>query len=127
LTELAGADEFAPGGIDGISVVPTLLGRGEQRRHECLYWEWRLYNWREKKDEPNGLMQAVRCGNWKLVRHRQDVPWELYDLSVDVGEQEDIAAKHPQVVTRLAKWIEENRTTPRPQLEPPKPEGRRFR
>ena len=127
LTDLAGANRFVPSGIDGLSVAPTLLGQGEQRRHECLYWEWRLFNWRKKKEDPNGLMQAVRQDRWKLVRHRQDKPWELYDLSEDEGEQRDLAAAHPDVVERLTAWIAENRTEPRPQIEPPKPEGRSFR
>src|SRR5205085_8869768 len=36
--DLAGAK--APDGLDGISVAPTLLGRGEQKQHEALYWEF---------------------------------------------------------------------------------------
>ncbi|MCP4640030.1 MAG: arylsulfatase, partial [bacterium] len=45
--ELAGAD--TPDEIDGVSVAPTLLGQGDQQKHECLYWEWPSYNWRKKE------------------------------------------------------------------------------
>ncbi len=127
LLDLAGASQLVPKDVDGLSVVPTLRGKGVQSRHACMYWEWPLYNWRKKAYDPNGLMQAVRSGRWKLVRHRRSQPWELYDLSQDLGEENDLAGSRPEVVARLATWIDENRTEPRPQREPEMPKGRRFR
>ena len=124
--ELAGAAAHVPKGIDGLSIVPTLLG-GEQKRHEYLYWEWHRYNWGKRQFVPSGLMQAVRAGRWKLVRHQGDKPWELYDLSTDVGEKTDLAAREPAVLQRLVGYAEAARTEPRPQIEPPKPKGKRYR
>jgi arylsulfatase A-like enzyme len=75
---------------EGLSLVP--LFRGEPlRRPVPLFWE----------HEGN---KAVREGNWKLVmRHRK--PWELFDLSADPVELNDLAAAHPERVKDLAaKW-----------------------
>ena len=127
LADLAGAEQHLPDGIDGLSVVPTLTGKGRQEMHDGLYWEWALYDWGKHAYVPNGLMQAVRSGRWKLVRHRQDEPWELYDLDADVGETKDLAQAHPDVVARLSDWVTLNRAKPRPQIEPVMPEGKRFR
>jgi arylsulfatase len=49
--------------------------------------------------------RAVRIGNWKLVAAEGD-PWELYDLSVDRAESNDLAAKMPEKAKELeAAWI----------------------
>ncbi|MBC8353942.1 MAG: arylsulfatase [Planctomycetes bacterium] len=92
--ELAGAK--TPEGLDGISIVPTLLGKGdEQAEHESLYWEF----------SSRGRSQAARLGKWKGVRvnlkNNPDAPIELYDLSVDLAEERDIASKHPEIVSKL--------------------------
>jgi arylsulfatase A-like enzyme len=94
--ELAGID--APADIDGISFLPTLLGReADQRRHDYLYWEW-----------PNmGGRQAVRMGNWKGVRYgvkrRPDAPVQLYDLATDPGEKNNLAPHNHEMVARMVK------------------------
>ena len=91
--EVAGVE--APAGIDGISLLPTLLG-DPQRAHETLYWEYHGL-W-------NGA-QAVRMGNWKGVRlgghDDADAPIELYDLSIDPSERSDVAGAHTEVVARI--------------------------
>ncbi|MHC4364956.1 MAG: arylsulfatase [Planctomycetota bacterium] len=128
LAELAGAGNYVPSGIDGISAVPTLLGRAEeQKKHEYLYWEWHLYDWSKRKNVPNGLMQAVRMGKWKAVRHRSDEAFELYDLEKDVGEQSNLAGRHPWVVKKIEAYIKRTRLEPRPQIEPEMQEGKMFR
>ncbi len=94
---LAGVD--APKDTDGISYLPTLLGEGEQRPHDYVYWEF----------YEQGGKQAVRQGKWKAVRldveMQPDRPLELYDLSNDIGEAHDVAAKHPEVVARLRQLM----------------------
>ena len=99
---LAGGDP--PQRTDGISLAPTLLGRGGQREHEALYWEFHA----------RGGSQALRMGRWKGVRNnaarRPDGPIELYDLDADPGETKDVAAAHPDVVRRLAAGMRGSRT-----------------
>jgi arylsulfatase A-like enzyme len=126
--ELAGACEYMPREVDGLSVVPTLLGqRGRQKGHEYLYWEWHLYDWTKRRNVPDGLMQAVRMGKWKVVRHRSDAAFELYDLENDIGEQNDLAGRYPEIVAKAESYIRKNRVEPRPQIEPEMPEGKMFR
>ncbi|MEX0936308.1 MAG: arylsulfatase [Pirellulales bacterium] len=93
--------------IDGISFAPTLLDRGDQRQHDYLYWEFPAY----------GGQQAVRKGDWKAVRldmMRRNNPdplkIELYNLASDVGESQDIAADHPEMVDQMRNIMREART-----------------
>ena len=92
VAELTGAK--APKDIDGISIVPELLGEKlagrKQPQHEFLYWEY-------------GGHVAVRMGNWRAVkpRGRGKAAWELYDLAKDISEVNDVAAKHPDVLAKL--------------------------
>ncbi|MBN1351758.1 sulfatase-like hydrolase/transferase [candidate division KSB1 bacterium] len=127
VTELCGAEVSLPEDIDGHSVAPTLLNRGEQKMHEALYWEFPLYDWQQKRYDPNRLMQAARSGDWKLLRHRQDQPWELYHLADDPGETNNLAQIHPQIIGRIVEWISRNRVEQPPQAEPEMPAGRKFR
>jgi len=125
--ELAGAKKHMPKDIDGLSIVPTLLGKPKKQKiHDALYWEWGRYNWAKQEEVPGGLMQAVRMGKYKAVKDKGDSQWELYDLTKDIGETNNIAADHADVVARVKKWVSQNRTAPRPQIEPKKPAGKRF-
>jgi arylsulfatase A-like enzyme len=98
LAEIAGAP--APSGIDGISQVPALFGKGEQVPHEYLYWEF----------HEGGSKQAVRTGDWKAVRLAPGKPLELYDLKTDIGETRDVAGQQPDVVARIEGYLRSART-----------------
>lgn len=125
--ELAGALKYVPADIDGLSIVPTLLGRDDkQKKHECLYWEWGRYNWARRKNEPGGPAQAVRMGKFKAVRPKAGVPFELYDLSRDISETNNIASERRDIVKKIENWVKANRLDPREQVEPKKPAGKRF-
>ena len=97
VAELTGVD--APDGLDSISFLRTLKGDSGQPEHSYLYWEFY---------EGNGGAQAVREGDWKAVRvPALDGKMELYDLSVDLGEEEDIGTDNPEIVERMTKLMEE--------------------
>ncbi|MFN3166723.1 MAG: arylsulfatase [Phycisphaeraceae bacterium] len=129
LAALAGPEAQAavPGDIDGVSIVPTLLGAGEQALHDHLYWEWSAWDWGKQRPVPGGLMQAVRKGKWKAVKMGADQPLLLYDLSVDVGEQNNLADEHPRVAEQMAELMKRSRTEMLPQREPDMPKGKRYR
>jgi arylsulfatase A-like enzyme len=93
--ELTGAK--APTGIDGMSLVPALFGKTENR-NAPLFW---LYG------ESRGKKSAVRSGNWKAIQNGEDAPWELYDLSKDIGEENDLAAEKPELLAGLVKLLDQ--------------------
>lgn len=83
--------------FDGLSIVPTLLGKGKQQTHEFLYWEF---------DETNQI--AVRMGDWKMVVKRGQP--SLYDLSTDLHEDHDVSLSHPEIVVKMKSIIAEQHT-----------------
>ena len=101
--ELSGAE--APSETDGVSFVSTLLGK-KQKQHPYLYWEF----------YERGYSQAVRMGNYKGVR-RGGRPVELYDVTSDIGERNDLAAAHPGLVKKVEAAFEEAHT-PSPHWKP---------
>jgi arylsulfatase len=98
LCDFAGAP--LPKETDGLSILPTLLDKGEQRKHEFFYWEFPSY----------GGQQAVRMGDWKGIRQqlqKGSVRTQLYNLARDIGEKNDLAAQHPKIVARIEKIMKE--------------------
>ncbi len=89
----------APAGLDGMSILPTLLGQS-QSVHPYLYWEF----------HGPGSEQAVRIGDWKAVRLKPSGRVELYDLKTDPGEQHDVSEKHADLVARAERLFREART-----------------
>jgi arylsulfatase A-like enzyme len=90
IAELCGAP--IPADIDGLSLVPELLGEAaagrRQAQHQYLYWEFM------------GQI-AVRSGDWKAIQPKANAAWELYDLATDVSETRNLATSRPEILTRL--------------------------
>jgi arylsulfatase len=102
LSEVCGAE--IPSQSDGISFLPSLLGKS-QPRHDYLFWDYPEY----------GGQQAVRMGKWKGIRkniNQGNLDIELYDLETDIQEQNNIADKHPEVVLRIEDIMKKARTEP---------------
>ena len=93
------ADTKAPQGIDGISFAPTLLGKGKQKEHDYLYWEFHEY----------GKIQALLIENHKALRGLGKEVL-LYDLAADPTESRDIAAARPDLVGRTEEILSTART-----------------
>lgn len=104
--DLAGVSQ--PSGMDGISILPTLLGQKQAKQHDSLYFE--IY-------EPY-FQQSLRMGDWKGYRLGTKAPLELYDLKADPAEKQDIAAAHPEIVKKIeAIMLAEH--TPSPHYDAP--------
>jgi len=81
----------------GLSLVPILKG-GFRQPHEILYWE-------------HIGSVGIRKENWKLVAAR-DEAWELFDLSVDRTERQNLIKNFQNIAGKLhldwMKWAKEN-------------------
>lgn len=88
-----------PDEIDGISMLPELIGLPGQKEHDYLYWELQLDGWWQELPD-GGFRQAVRIGQWKAVRYAIDSAVELYNLDEDMGERRNVAVYHPDIVSR---------------------------
>jgi arylsulfatase A-like enzyme len=82
----------APDDVDGISILPTLLGEKavghKQEKRDMLYWEF-------------GSQVAVRKGHWKAIQPGKGRPWELYDLDQDVSETTSVADENPKLLAEM--------------------------
>ena len=99
LAELTTAD--VPKGVDGISILPEILGEEatgrKQTPHEMLYWEF-------------GPQTAVRMGQWKAHRPKANAAWDLFDLTKDLSEKTSVAAAHPEVLAKMVAFAEASHT-----------------
>ena len=99
ILEITGADypkrfniqEIVP--VKGISLLP-LMKNENIKRYQPIYWQW-------------AKGKAIRKDNWKLVSGNNG-PWELYDMSVDKTEMNNLAYEKTDVVNQLdslyKKW-----------------------
>jgi len=95
--------------MDGRDLAPLLRG-------EVVEWEDRTLGWNQPHQwgaagpgiEP---FTAIRHRDWKLIYFHAGPRFELFDLSQDVGEADDLAPTHPELVARLAQrmqhWIDD--------------------
>ncbi len=97
-TAAAIAGATPPGNLDGVSILPTLLGK-KQKPHEMLYWEFH-----------SPFHQAVRAGRFKGIRFGTRQPLALYDIEADRSETTDVADKHPAIVKKMEAFLATART-----------------
>lgn len=97
------AEVNLPTSTDGISYLPVMTGT-EQSTHDYLYWEF----------FEQGGRTGIRKGNWKAVRYDMssdpEAPIELYDLTTDISEENNIAGEHPEVVAEMDQLMKTART-----------------
>lgn len=76
-----------PLAAEGRSLLPLISGEGEWNGERTLFWE-----------HENG--RAVRVGNWKMTSLRNG-GWQLFDLSTDYSETNNVAAEYPDKVREM--------------------------
>ncbi len=89
---------------DGISFLPTLFGKPGQQKHDYFYWEFH---------EQGGKI-AVRKDHWKAIwlntQNPQKASVELYDLSKDIHEDNNLAEQHPEIISELGRLAKQSHT-----------------
>lgn len=96
-TALAAAGVEVPKGkpIDGVNLLPHLLGQNTSAPHDFLCWR-------------AGAQRAIRMGDWKLVQTPRESSAQLFNLKTDLSETTDLAtkevAKFDELAAKFAEW-----------------------
>ncbi|WP_019030215.1 arylsulfatase [Colwellia piezophila] len=94
--------------VDGMSLIPYMQEPNKTSDERVMYWEFS-----EKLRGSHG-QQAIRLGQWKAVKRNAiadaNAPIELYNLTDDIGETNNVAAKHPEIVAKMKKLMTTQRT-----------------
>ncbi|MFW6222235.1 MAG: sulfatase-like hydrolase/transferase, partial [Bacteroidota bacterium] len=98
LAEITGAS--LPDNIDGISIAPLLKGENLPSGNRFMYWEF----------HEGQFAQAARWKNWKAVRYEMSDTLELYNLSKDLAEDNNIAKDHPEITKKMIEYLNTERT-----------------
>ena len=102
LSHIAGVEDAIPQDCDGVDLLPVLRGADAAAR-AFLYREFAGY----------GGQQSIRVGDWKAIRQKLrkgPIVTELYQLSEDPSESQNVAAEHPDIVQDLEKRMAEQHT-----------------
>ena len=94
LLEAADAKPMAEQVLDGVSLLPVL--KGGKLPERSLFWHYPHYG-----NQGGAPAAAMRRGDWKMIEWLEDDRTELYNLSNDLSEQTDLAAKEPQRVKQM--------------------------
>lgn len=103
----AGASTSIP--LDGVNLLPLLEGKTDKLTPRELYFRF-------------GVQQAVRQGDWKLVKASKDMQPMLVNLATDPGEQTDLSAKEPEKALALQNLFDQWNAT----MQPPRWEDQRW-
>lgn len=99
MLEMAGL-ELVPGQHrDGVSLVPVLTEAGGLPDRP-LFWHFPHYG-----NQGGAPGAAVRNGVYKLIEFFEDSRVELYDLSSDLSEQNNLASASPETASRLREML----------------------
>jgi len=99
--ELAGGNYPEGYKPDGESIVKALKGEG-YHREKPIYWDWRFAS-----NRPYFWPSAgIQDNNWKLLTNKKMNRTELFDISSDWAEQNDVSADHPEKVKVLTEKLE---------------------
>jgi N-acetylgalactosamine-6-sulfatase len=103
--------------LRGENVTDALKGNKQFTRSKPLYWEWRFkivnHQWNISP------ILAIRDGQWKLLLNPDKSRVELYDIPNDPSEQNNLAEKYPDIVTRLSEAaLEWQKTLPEGPVDP---------
>ncbi len=116
ILEMAEISGSPNGEIDGLSLVPLLKQTGHLDR-EAVFWHYPHYH--PLGSTPFG---AVRKGDFKLIEFYEDWRCELYNIRLDVGEQQNLVLKYPEKTRELRTLLDNWRKSVGAQMPSPNPD-----
>ncbi len=116
ISEIAGIRNL-PDNIDGISILPLLLGKGKTDGNRPLFWHYPHFS--NQMGRPSG---AVRSGDYKLVENYETGKLELYNLKEDISESKDLSPKMKQKAHELHELLVNWRKNVKASMPLPNPE-----
>ncbi len=104
ILEMAGVENYKTVQVvDGQSFMPMLKQEGVASKGRKLYWHF-PNNW-GPTGPGIGATSTIRSGDWKLIYYYKDQHFELFNIKEDIGELNNLAGKHPELVKKLAKQL----------------------
>ena len=107
ILDLAGLPLLPKQHNDGLSLAPLLTGSRKLAERD-LFWHYPHYG--NQGGEPSAI---IRSGDWKLIHYYEDGRNELYKITEDIGEQNDLASNKPETAkklnSRLQVWLKTNK------------------
>ncbi len=116
LLEMAGLEDVASGGRDGVSFASAVKGEAFERG--TIYWHFPHYS-NHGMQSPGG---AIREGDWKLLEYFENGTVQLFNLREDIGEQNDLAGKMPEKMAELKQKLASWRASVSASMMPPNPD-----
>ena len=99
LLELAGVQTKPTQKIDGVSLMPLLKGKRLENRP--LFWHYPHYG--NQGGEPTSI---IRSEQWKLIHYWENGQDELYNLSKDPSEKEDVSMGNPEITKKMRSELD---------------------
>ena len=113
---MAGLDAMPEQHVDGVDLTPVITGTGSLPERP-IYWHYPHYS--NQGGKPGA---AIRLGDFKLIEFFEDQRIELYDLSTDRGEAQDISAGYPQKCEEMRSMLHEWQASVQAEGMDPNPE-----
>jgi arylsulfatase A-like enzyme len=99
ILELVGAELMPEQHVDGVSLVPLLMGGEIPDRP--LYWHYPHYG--NQGGDPSSILKE---GKWKLIHYWEDGHDELYNLESDPAEQNDVSLGYPEIAQKMSQQLQ---------------------
>lgn len=111
LLELAGANPPEKHHLDGSSYVSLLKSPEQPLPSRPLYWHFPGYLGSNNLTWRTTPVSVIRVDDWKLLHYYEDQRLELYHLSSDLSEKNNLASSKPEkaqeLLQQLNAWIME--------------------
>lgn len=102
ILEAAGLPALDQQHVDGVSFVATLKNPEREQKDRILFWHYP--HWGNQGGSPGTV---VRSGDWKLIHFYDPAkPDELYNLSKDASEKNNLAKQEPERLNQLKKHMD---------------------